>query len=71
MSIMNNKLSIKRTKYDQFIKDYKKGKFGSKRLGEAFYDTFGLSKVVSTTFNIHAKDGQAAINCIKDNWKFN
>lgn len=66
---MNNKLSIKRTAYNQFIKDYNKGKFGNKRLGEAFYDRFGLSKVVGTTFNIYSKNGDAAISCIKENWK--
>lgn len=69
MSIMNNKLSIKKIAYDRFIKDYNKGKFGNRRLGAAFYDNFGLSKVYSNTFNIHAKDGEVAIRCIKENWK--
>lgn len=69
---MDNKISVKKTNFDKFLNNFKKGKFKNKRLGEAAYEYFKWDKVVDQTklFNIHAKDGEHAIACMKSFLKF-
>jgi len=62
-----NKCSIEQREYQKFMKMYKDGKFGTQRLGQAFYNHFNLHKVddQDSLFNLYAKDGDNATNLIK------
>ena len=66
-------LTIEKYRFDKFLSDYKKGKFAHQRLGQAFYNQFGLHKLANQDLlnNIYSKDGQHAINCINNFVIFN
>ena len=67
------KPSIEQRKFDEFMRDFKNGKFGTQRLGQAFFNCFDLHKVDDQTslHNLYAKDGEHALNCIKQVFSFN
>lgn len=69
----SNKVMIEQRAYDNFRRDFDAGKFGTQRLGQAFYDTFKLYRMVNQSLlqNIYAKDGQHAVNCIAEICEFN
>lgn len=73
MSIEKNKLQLEELEFKEFMKKFKAGKFGSQRLGQAFYDHFKLHRVCnqSQLNNIYAKDGEHAISCIRSCFIFN
>ena len=52
------KPSIEQRKYDEFMRKFKDGKFGSQRLGQAFFNEFNLHEVddQASLHNLHAKD---------------
>lgn len=56
-----------------FYKAFNKGKFGKKTLGQAFYDEFGLQRIVDQTKlkNLTAKDGEHAKRLIEEIFDFN
>lgn len=58
----DGKMSIERRRYDNFISQFKDGKFGSQRFGQAFYDHFKLDRMKdqSKVCGIYARDGEAA-----------
>lgn len=64
---MNNavKISIEKYRYDNFCRDFKKGKYGNQRFGQAFYNEFRLDKSSVNTHNIWAKDGDEAKRSIE------
>lgn len=66
-------LTIEQRKFDIFMKKFKDGKFGSQRLGQAFYNEFNLHKLNDQSLlnNIYAKDGDHALNSIKAMVTFN
>lgn len=66
-------LTIEQRKFDIFMKKFKDGKFGSQRLGQAFYNEFNLHKLSDQSLlnNIYAKDGDHALNSIKAMVTFN
>lgn len=41
---MNVKMTIEKDAYDKFMTDFTLGKYGSQRLGQAFYNRFELQK---------------------------
>lgn len=67
------KTSIEQRKFDNFMADFKKGKFGTQRLGQAFYNEFNLHKIddQASLNNLYAKDGEHAVNSIKEIFTFN
>ncbi len=67
------KPSIEQRKFDNFMANFKKGKFGTQRLGQAFYNEMNLHKIDDQTSlrNLYAKDGEHAINSIKEIFTFN
>lgn len=73
MNQYNSKLQLEEKAFKSFMKLFKDGKFGSQRLGQAFYDHFKLHLIVDQKQlnNIYAKDGDAAISCIRSVFKFN
>lgn len=58
----DGKMSIERRRYDTFLGLFKEGKFGTQRLGQAFYDYFKLDRMKdqSKVSGIYARDGEAA-----------
>ncbi len=58
----DGKMSIERRRYDTFLGLFKEGKFGTQRLGQAFYDHFKLDRMndQSKVSGIYARDGEAA-----------
>ena len=64
---------IEQRKFDEFMRKFKAGKFGTQRLGQAFFNCFDLHKVDDQTslHNLYAKDGEHAINSIKEIFTFN
>lgn len=66
------KTSIEQRKFDNFMADFKKGKFGTQRLGQAFYNFLDLHKVSdqASLCNLYAKDGEHALNLIKQLFTF-
>lgn len=67
------KPSIEQRKFDNFMSDFKKGKFGTQRLGQAFHNEFNLHKIddQASLQNLYAKDGEHAVNLIKQIFTFN
>lgn len=67
------KPSIEQRKFDEFMRKFKDGKFGTQRLGQAFFNYFDLHKVDDQTSlqNLYAKDGEHAVNSIKEIFTFN
>lgn len=65
--VTKKEVTISSKDLDKFLKAFKKGKFGTKILGAAFYDHFNLQKIAdqSSLNHIWAKDGEHAINSIK------
>lgn len=65
-------LTIEQRKFDIFMKKFKDGKYGTQRLGQAFYNEFDLHKLADQTrlCNIYAKDGEHAMSFIKANFFF-
>lgn len=70
---MTTKLVLEKRKFDAFMRDFKKGKFGSMRLGQAFYNEMNLHKLSNQKQlnNLYAKDGDHAVNSIKTIFEFN
>lgn len=66
-------MTIEKYKYDKFMKEFKQGKFGTQRLGQAFYNEFNLHKLNDQELlhNLYAKDGEHAKNLIKQLFEFN
>jgi len=64
---------IEQRKFDNFMRDFKAGKYGTQRLGQAFYNEFDLHRIddQGSLHNLYAKDGQHAVNCIKQIFTFN
>lgn len=64
--------TIEKKKFDIFLNNYKKGKYGSQRLGQAFYNEFKLHRIrdQASLNNLYAKDGEHAINSIKQFFYF-
>lgn len=58
----NEKLSIEHRAFKDFMEKFKKGKYGTQRLGQAFYDEFKLHRLSNQEQlqNIYAKDGEHA-----------
>ena len=52
---------------------FKKGKYGTQRLGQAFYNEFNLHRINDQTKlnNLYAKDGEHAVNSIRAIFIFN
>lgn len=73
MAIEKGKLQLEKYKYDKFMKEFTKGKFGAQRLGQAFYDYFKLDRLDDQTQlkNLYSKDGDQAKNLIREIFKFN
>lgn len=73
MAIETGKLQLEKYKFDRFMNDFKKGKFKGQRLGQAFYDHFRLERLADQRQlnNLYAKDGEHALACIKEVFKFN
>lgn len=73
MAIEKGKLQLEKHKYDRFLKDFKDGKFGNQRLGQAFYDFFRLDRLTDQEQlkNLYAKDGDQAKNLINEIFEFN
>lgn len=67
------KPSIEQRKFDEFMRKFKEGKFGSQRLGQAFYNEFNLHKIddQASLNNLYAKDADHAVNSIKEIFTFN
>lgn len=63
----NEKLSIEQRAFKDFMEKFKKGKYGTQRLGQAFYDEFKLHRLSNQEQlqNIYAKDGEHAVRCIR------
>lgn len=71
----NNKVvfsSIKKEEFNIFMKKFKEGKFGTQRLGQAFYNNFNMHKATNQEelYNLHAKDGEHALNLIRQIFHF-
>ena len=51
-------MHIEKRRFDQFIKRYRKGKYGTKTLGQAFYDEFDLHKLSKSKLHwvLHVDD---------------
>ena len=66
------KPSIEQRKFDEFMRKFKEGKFGSQRLGQAFYYEFNLHKIddQASLNNLHAKDADHAVNSFKEIFTF-
>ena len=66
------KPSIEQRKFDNFMADFKLSKFGTQRLGQAFYNEFKLHKISdqASLRNLYAKDGEHAVNLIKEIFTF-
>ncbi len=45
--------SIEQASFDEFMRNYKEGKMGSMRLGQAFYNTFKLEKMVDKHLSLN------------------
>lgn len=73
MAACDSKLQLEERAFKNFMQLYKKGKFGNQRLGQAFYDHFKLHRLVDQKQlnNLHSKDGDAAVSCIRSVFKFN
>ena len=73
MAIESGKLQLEKYKFDRFMAAFKKGKFGAQRLGQAFYDHFKLDRLQDQAQlkNLYAKDGEHALACIREVFKFN
>ena len=58
----NEKLSIEDRAFKDFMEKFKKGKYGTQRLGQAFYDEFKLHRLANQEQlqNIYTKDGEHA-----------
>lgn len=65
-------LQVEQFEYDRFMKLFKTGKFGTQRLGQAFYNHFNLHRLSNQERlnNLYAKDGDHAIGCIKGIFEF-
>lgn len=64
---------IEQRKFDEFMRKFKAGKFGTQRLGQAFYNEFNLHRIddQDSLHNLYAKDGEHALNSIKQIFTFN
>ena len=68
---MSTKIMLEKRRYDIFCRDFKKGRYGQQRFGQAFYNEFKLEKSIINTRNIWAKDGDEAKRCIEQFVEFN
>lgn len=66
-------LQIEKHAFDNFMMKFKKGKFGTQRLGQAFYDHFNLHRLTNqeALCNVWAKDGEHTQRCIQMICDFN
>ncbi len=64
---------IEQRKFDEFMRKFKAGKFGTQRLGQAFYNEFNLHRIddQESLHNLYAKDGEHAVSLIKQIFIFN
>lgn len=64
--------SIEEREFQNFMHMFKDGKFGTQRLGQAFYNHFDLHKIndQESLHNLYAKDGEHALNLIKTLFNF-
>ncbi len=71
MAIEQQKPSIEKYAYQKFMSAYKKGDYGSQRLGQAFYNHFNLHKLSNQDQlrNLYNKDGEVAKACISEVFK--
>lgn len=69
---MHDILTIEKRKFDRFMARFKKGSYGTQRLGQAFYNHFKLNRLAdqSALHCIHSKDGEHALNSIKTLFTF-
>lgn len=69
----NSKLQLEEKAFKDFMQKFKKGKFGTQRLGQAFYNHFKLHRLVDQQqlHNIRAKDGDYAVRSIRSIFHFN
>jgi hypothetical protein len=60
--------SLEKRAFDTFMRRYKDGKYGSQRLGQAFYNEFSLHKMKDQEglHNLWEKDGEHALASIKN-----
>ena len=54
------KIMIEKARYEKFCADFKNGKYGSQRFGQAFHNEFKLEKTSINTHNIWDKDDNHA-----------
>jgi hypothetical protein len=75
MAMETGKLQLEKYKYDLFIKEYMKkdSKYKGLRLGQAFHQHFALERLASQTQlkGLYELDGDKALQCIKEVFKFN
>lgn len=60
-------LTIEKRGFETFMHKFKKGKFGTQRLGQAFYNHYNLHRLTNQEMlnNIYAKDGDHALRSIE------
>lgn len=60
-------LTIEKREFERFQNKFKKGKFGTQRLGQAFYNHFNLHRLTNQEAlnNVHSKDGETALRTIQ------
>jgi hypothetical protein len=67
------KITLEHRQFAIFTHKFNDGKFGTQRLGQAFYDYFKLDKLSNQAAlkNLYAKDGKQAANLIMELFEFN
>ena len=72
MAYEEEMLQVEKFEYDRFMKAFKHGKFGTQRLGQAFYNHFNLHRLSNQDRlnNLYAKDGNHAVACIAEVFEF-
>lgn len=61
-------MHIEKAYFDQFMRSFKRGEFGTQRLGQAFFDYFSLYKMKETQAlcALHEADGEEAMRIIDE-----
>lgn len=64
--------SIEKAEFAYFMGKINRGEFGNQRLGQAFWNHFSLHKMAdqSALQNLYEKDGEEALNLIRDLFDF-
>lgn len=68
---MSHKITIEKFKFDEFCANFKNGKYGKQRFGQAFFNEFRLDKSSIETYGLWNKDGEDAKKCIQNFVEFN